>query len=159
MLEVCVGFALLGNLNEDFASKESIGTAFSALLVASGVVVTALGVLVYIASFVYRDSATGTTARMVRSFKLHKERRLGLQSPTPGKVECGEGGMVGLPVATNLHAPAMPEPTYVGFRERYGNDGSQGSFTSHEKPTAEEDDDKSVYSRTTYGTPLRNGCY
>jgi hypothetical protein len=49
MLEVCVGFALLGNLNEDFASKESIGTAFNTLLLASGVVVTALGVLVYIA--------------------------------------------------------------------------------------------------------------
>jgi hypothetical protein len=95
---------------------------------------------------------------MIRSFKLRKEP-LGLRSPTPGKAERGEGGMVRHSMAANLHAPAIPEPTYVGFRERYSNDSSEGSFASHGKPTAEEDDDKSVYSRTTYGTPLRNGYY
>jgi hypothetical protein len=46
---VAVGFCLLGNLNEDFASKEILGTNFNTLLVASGVITSMVGVCTFIA--------------------------------------------------------------------------------------------------------------
>jgi hypothetical protein len=49
LAEMGVGFCLLGNLNEDFASKESMGTAFNTLLIASGVCVSLTGLFSFIA--------------------------------------------------------------------------------------------------------------
>lgn len=82
--EIIVGFQLIGNLNERNASKETIGYSFNALLMAAGIIVSAMGVIVFIAvslphfcwlkyiltcpqSYVYSNSQTHTTARTFRS--------------------------------------------------------------------------------------------
>ncbi|KAA8903180.1 hypothetical protein FN846DRAFT_908226 [Sphaerosporella brunnea] len=73
--EVGVGVALLGNLNEDFPSKASMGSSFNALLIASGVCVCFTGLASFIASFIYRVKSTSETARMLRSIKRRRKLR------------------------------------------------------------------------------------
>lgn len=47
--EIVIGFQLLGNLNERYASKENIGYSFNALLMAAGITISAMGLIVFIA--------------------------------------------------------------------------------------------------------------
>lgn len=47
--EIIIGFQLIGNLNERNASKETIGYSFNTLLMAAGIIVSAMGVVVFVA--------------------------------------------------------------------------------------------------------------
>ncbi|CUS14646.1 unnamed protein product [Tuber aestivum] len=77
--QVVVGFFLLGNLNETAASKQNLGYSFNTLLTSAGVIVSFIGVVNFIASYVYSNSLTHTTARMVRSRSHMKARELDCQ--------------------------------------------------------------------------------
>ncbi|KAI9789687.1 MAG: hypothetical protein M1816_005862 [Peltula sp. TS41687] len=64
---VVLGVSILGNLNKEATSQESLGTAFWRIVISSGVLVSLLGFLNIIASFIFRDSALDITARQVRA--------------------------------------------------------------------------------------------
>ncbi|KAL7274034.1 hypothetical protein RUND412_003075 [Rhizina undulata] len=74
ILQLYAGINLLGNLNKTSASKENLGAAFNALLLAAGVLACIVGVCNFIISFVYRKSEPKVTARMIRSRKWQAAR-------------------------------------------------------------------------------------
>ncbi|KAI9849580.1 MAG: hypothetical protein M1838_000122 [Thelocarpon superellum] len=64
---IVVGVSVLGNLNKEATSQESLGLGFWRVVIASGIVVAVLGLLNIIASYVFRDSVLDVTARQVRA--------------------------------------------------------------------------------------------
>ncbi|KAJ4294545.1 hypothetical protein N0V90_008236 [Kalmusia sp. IMI 367209] len=62
-----LGFNMLGNMNKQATSQESLGMPFWRLLVASGILAIVIGFFNVVASFVFRDKARHITARRVRS--------------------------------------------------------------------------------------------
>jgi hypothetical protein len=64
---VVLGINMLGNLNKEVASQESLGLAFWRLVIASGILIFILGWMNLIASYVFRDRSKGITARQVRA--------------------------------------------------------------------------------------------
>lgn len=86
---IILGVSVLGNLNKEATSQESLGLAFWRIVISSGIVVIVLGFIniigvsrhhqslfakaipitdSYPQSYVFRDTKTGVTARMVRSY-------------------------------------------------------------------------------------------
>ncbi|KAI9873348.1 MAG: hypothetical protein M1830_000512 [Pleopsidium flavum] len=65
---IILGVSILGNLNKEATSQESLGLAFWRIVISSGIVVIVLGFINVIGSYVFRDIKTGVTARMVRSY-------------------------------------------------------------------------------------------
>ncbi|KAF2461385.1 hypothetical protein BDY21DRAFT_360514 [Lineolata rhizophorae] len=64
---IVLGINVLGNLNKETSSQQNMGLAFWRLVVASGIMVFILGVFNITASYVFRDSRNGISARRVRS--------------------------------------------------------------------------------------------
>ncbi|KAF1960356.1 hypothetical protein CC80DRAFT_466145 [Byssothecium circinans] len=62
-----LGLNMLGNMNKEATSQESLGMPFWRLLVAAGILAIVIGFFNVIASFVFRDKARFITARRVRS--------------------------------------------------------------------------------------------
>ncbi|KAH9876069.1 hypothetical protein J1614_003948 [Plenodomus biglobosus] len=62
-----IGLNLLGNMNKQATSQESLGMPFWRLLVASGILAIVIGFFNVVASFIFRDKARNITARRVRS--------------------------------------------------------------------------------------------
>lgn len=62
-----IGLNLLGNMNKQATSQESLGLPFWRLLLASGILAIVIGFFNVISSFVFRDKARNITARRVRS--------------------------------------------------------------------------------------------
>ena len=62
-----LGLNMLGNMNKEATSQQSLGLPFWRLLVASGILAIVIGVFNIIASFIFRDVARNITARLVRS--------------------------------------------------------------------------------------------
>ncbi|KAI4629170.1 uncharacterized protein J4E87_003431 [Alternaria ethzedia] len=71
-----VGLNMLGNMNKEATSQESLTLPFWRLLVASGILAIVIGFFNIVASFVFRDKSRRITARMVRSrgaMTLHED--------------------------------------------------------------------------------------
>jgi hypothetical protein len=64
---IALGNNILGNLNKEATSQESLGLAFWRLVIGAGIVIFILGWVNVIATYVFRDSYIGVTARQVRS--------------------------------------------------------------------------------------------
>ncbi|GAB7355037.1 hypothetical protein MBLNU459_g5637t1 [Dothideomycetes sp. NU459] len=64
---IVLGLNVLGNLNKPATSQQSLGLAAWRIVIGSGIVVLVLGVFNLIASYVFRDSRQGITARQVRA--------------------------------------------------------------------------------------------
>lgn len=64
---VVLGVSILGNLNKEATSQESLGTAFWRIVISAGILVALLGLLNIVASFIFRDRASGISSRQVRS--------------------------------------------------------------------------------------------
>ncbi|KAI9716036.1 MAG: hypothetical protein M1828_000503 [Chrysothrix sp. TS-e1954] len=62
-----LGVDILGNLNKPATSQKHMGLGFWRIVIASGILITILGFLNIIASFVFRDRKAGVTARQVRA--------------------------------------------------------------------------------------------
>ncbi|KAH7355629.1 hypothetical protein BKA66DRAFT_516047 [Pyrenochaeta sp. MPI-SDFR-AT-0127] len=62
-----IGLNMLGNMNKEATSQESLGMPFWRLLVASGILAIVIGFFNVVASFVFRDKSRNITARRVRS--------------------------------------------------------------------------------------------
>lgn len=63
---IVVGVSILGNLNKEATSEDSLGTAFWRIVIASGIVVCIMGTANFFASYWFRNKALGITARQVR---------------------------------------------------------------------------------------------
>ncbi|KAI8934397.1 hypothetical protein NX059_009133 [Plenodomus lindquistii] len=71
-----IGLNMLGNMNKQATSQESLGMPFWRLLVASGILAIVIGFFNVVASFIFRDKARNITARRVRSrgaMTLHED--------------------------------------------------------------------------------------
>ncbi|KAF2794734.1 hypothetical protein K505DRAFT_336662 [Melanomma pulvis-pyrius CBS 109.77] len=64
---IVIGFNLLGNMNKQATSQQSLGLPFWRLLVASGCLSIVIGFFNIVASFIFRDKSRHITARRVRS--------------------------------------------------------------------------------------------
>ncbi|KAF2745661.1 hypothetical protein M011DRAFT_469328 [Sporormia fimetaria CBS 119925] len=62
-----IGLNLLGNMNKEATSQESLGLPFWRLLVASGILAIVIGFFNVVASYIFRDKSRDITARQVRS--------------------------------------------------------------------------------------------
>ncbi|RMZ75881.1 hypothetical protein DV738_g5221, partial [Chaetothyriales sp. CBS 135597] len=64
---IALGNSILGQLNKEATSQESLGLAFWRVVIAAGVIVLVMGFVNVLASYVFRDTKTHLTARQVRS--------------------------------------------------------------------------------------------
>ena len=64
---IILGVSILGNLNKDATSVNSLGLSFWQIVIAAGIVSLILGVMNIIASYLFRSKKDGLTARMVRA--------------------------------------------------------------------------------------------
>ncbi|KPM45744.1 hypothetical protein AK830_g736 [Neonectria ditissima] len=62
-----IGCNILGKLNQPANASDEIGLPFWRLVLAAGVLAITFGILNIVCSFVFRDSANGISARIVRS--------------------------------------------------------------------------------------------
>ncbi|CAI6338380.1 unnamed protein product [Periconia digitata] len=62
-----LGLNMLGNMNKEATSQDSLGMPFWRLLVASGCLAIVIGFFNVVSSFVFRDTSRHITARRVRS--------------------------------------------------------------------------------------------
>ncbi|KAL2223463.1 hypothetical protein M432DRAFT_58010 [Thermoascus aurantiacus ATCC 26904] len=65
---VILGVTVLGDLNTPAASQEALSLPFWRIVVSSGILAMVLGVLNFVASFIFRDRANSLSARHVRSY-------------------------------------------------------------------------------------------
>ncbi|KAF2142415.1 uncharacterized protein K452DRAFT_297707 [Aplosporella prunicola CBS 121167] len=63
---IVLGINILGNLNKEATSAESLGLPMWRIVIASGIVILVLGFVNMVISYVFRDPNLGLTARMVR---------------------------------------------------------------------------------------------
>lgn len=68
ILMIILGVTILGNLNKQATSQKSLGTSYWSIVISSGIIVLILGVANVFASYIFRNSAQGITARMLRSY-------------------------------------------------------------------------------------------
>ncbi|KAI5784592.1 hypothetical protein EDC01DRAFT_662632 [Geopyxis carbonaria] len=139
--EVMIGFTLLGHLNEGFASKQNLGNAFHSLLLSTGVIISFIGVCNFIASFVYRETSTGRTARMMRSF-TYKEPELPSNSPAMDYKMRSPS-----PVTDYKTRSASPASTYNNAPYPMGYRGELGSPTPPTSVSACDHDCDHEHSR------------
>ncbi|KAF2736354.1 hypothetical protein EJ04DRAFT_171254 [Polyplosphaeria fusca] len=83
-----LGLNMLGNMNKQATSQETLGLPFWRLLVASGILSIIIGFFNVVASYVFRDKSRHITARRVRShgaISLTQEPDLESQTTQIGK--------------------------------------------------------------------------
>ena len=64
---ITLGINMLGNLNKEATSQESLGIEFWRIVIASGILSLIMGFFNITATFVFRDRQRGITARMARA--------------------------------------------------------------------------------------------
>ena len=66
-LMIILGISVLGNLNKSATSEHSLGTTIWQLVIASGIVVSLMGLFNIFANYMFREKSMGVTARQVRA--------------------------------------------------------------------------------------------
>ena len=64
---IFLGVSVLGNLNKSATSEQSLGTTIWQLVIASGIVVSIMGVINICANYMFREKSMDVTARQVRA--------------------------------------------------------------------------------------------
>ncbi|KAI1614878.1 hypothetical protein EDD37DRAFT_404496 [Exophiala viscosa] len=80
---VFLGNNMLGNLNKEATSQESLGLPFWRLVIASGIIVLVMGPINILATFIFRDRKTQVTARQVRSHGAVASHKVDVEAATP----------------------------------------------------------------------------
>ncbi|MCJ1244476.1 hypothetical protein MMC30_001674 [Trapelia coarctata] len=65
---IVVGVSILGNLNKDATSQQSLGMSFWQIVICSGILTTIMGVANIVVSYIFRDTGMDVTARMIRKW-------------------------------------------------------------------------------------------
>ena len=63
---IILGVSILGNLNKEATSEDSLGTAYWRIVISSGILACILGLVNIFASYMFRQKSLGVTARQVR---------------------------------------------------------------------------------------------
>ena len=63
---IILGVSILGNLNKEATSADSLGEAFWRIVIASGILACIIGLVNIFASYMFRHKSLGITARQVR---------------------------------------------------------------------------------------------
>lgn len=63
---IILGVSILGNLNKEATSEDSLGTSYWRIVIASGILACVLGLVNIFASYMFRNKALDITARQVR---------------------------------------------------------------------------------------------
>jgi len=90
---IVLGINMLGNLNKEATSQESLGMSFWRIVIASGCIIFILGWVNLIASYVFRDRSKNITARQVRAHgavAVHKTPIPSSASGTPSAPELAQ---------------------------------------------------------------------
>lgn len=64
---IILGNDILGNLNKNATSQQSLGLAFWRIVISSGIVVLVMGFVNIATTYIFRDPCLGVTARQIRS--------------------------------------------------------------------------------------------
>ncbi|CAF9914323.1 hypothetical protein IMSHALPRED_001880 [Imshaugia aleurites] len=88
IIMIVIGVSILGNLNKQATSEGSLGTTFWRLVIASGIVVSILGVANIFASYMFRQKSLGITARQVRDHGAVAPQKVYV-SPSPSRSQGG----------------------------------------------------------------------
>lgn len=87
---IILGVSVLGNLNKTATSENSLGTAVWQLVIASGIVVSLMGIFNIFANYMFRHKSLGITARQVRAYgstapqKIDVSPSLSVRTPKSG---------------------------------------------------------------------------
>lgn len=84
IIMIIIGVSILGNLNKQATSEGSLGTTFWRLVIASGIVVSILGVANIFANYMFRQKSLGITARQVRDHGAVAPQKVYV-SPSPSR--------------------------------------------------------------------------
>ncbi|KAF5014692.1 hypothetical protein F66182_14239 [Fusarium sp. NRRL 66182] len=68
LVMIIMGVSVLGNLNNDDYSEDNMGMPFWRIVASAGILAMTMGIVNFIASFVFADSENSLTARHVRSY-------------------------------------------------------------------------------------------
>lgn len=68
LIMVIMGVSVLGNLNNDDYSADKMGMPFWRIVASAGIMAMTMGIVNFIASFIFADSENKLTARHVRSY-------------------------------------------------------------------------------------------
>jgi hypothetical protein len=150
---VVLGINMLGNLNKEALSQESLGLAFWRVVISAGIIIFIMGWINLVASYVFRDRSQGVTARQVRAHgavAVHKSPMAQSAHGTPSAPELAR---------SFVKSPSTPTKSGNPFRiitsERRGSilpSYHTGSPTSPPYPTHHDTapvSPTSKYSRTT----------
>lgn len=85
IIMIIIGVSILGNLNKQATSEGSLGTTFWRLVIASGIVVSILGVANIFASYMFRQKSLGITARQVRDHGAVAPQKVYLGPTSPSR--------------------------------------------------------------------------
>ncbi|KAM0715260.1 hypothetical protein Q7P37_008758 [Cladosporium fusiforme] len=151
-----LGINMLGNLNKEATSQESLGLAFWRIVIASGIIIFILGWLNLLASYIFRDRKQGITARQVRAHgavAVHK-------TPMPGSSSTHSSPSAPELAQSYINHPSTPtksstsNPFRILTSER--RDSILPSYHAHTSPISppypthqEPISPTSKYSRTT----------
>ena len=143
IMMIILGVTILGNLNKQATSQHSLGTSYWSIVISSGIIVLILGVANIFASYIFRNSSQGITARMLRSYGAvapqkvlpsaasSTRRRRSFHLPTPNSLpsyynspKVGE--------ARNISAPLNNiQPAQFSKFDRRGDDVEQPDMAHH----------------------------
>ena len=153
---IVLGINMLGNLNKEVASQESLGLAFWRVVIAAGILIFILGCMNLIASYVFRDSSKGITARQVRAHgavAIHKTPMPQSAHSTPSAPELAQ---------SYINNPVTPTKSSNPFRIMHSDrresilpsyhtssptSAASPPYPTHRDPTPGSPTSK--YSRTT----------
>lgn len=76
ILMVVIGVTILGNLNKEATSEDSLGTPVWRIVIASGIVACIFGIINIFVSYCFRNRALGITARQVRAHGKTAEQKV-----------------------------------------------------------------------------------
>ncbi|KAH7125111.1 hypothetical protein B0J11DRAFT_435049 [Dendryphion nanum] len=136
-----LGLNMLGNMNKEATSQESLGLPFWRLLVASGILAIVIGFFNIVASFVFRDTSLNVTARQIRS---HGKVAL-------TRAENRELDSKALSIATHMTGSSSlhkTTPTITSTTPRI-------DMSTEDPPLATPTKEESRFSRFTWGSPIR----
>lgn len=136
---IVLGLNMLGNMNKEATSQESLTLPFWRLLVASGILAIVIGFFNLVASYIFRNPSLGVTARQIRSH-----------------------GKVALTRAENrdLDSKALSINTHMTGNSSMHKNSPHLSITTprvdmSDEPAAVSPAKENRFSRFTWGSPIR----
>lgn len=127
---LALGTLILGNLNKEATSEDSLGTSCWQLLIASGIVTSIFGLINIVANYLFRKKKLGVSARMVRAY--------GASAPQHAADIYANSGARGADIYNEWHDKAVLPSHSSSFTElKHANStGSRGTTGMPPRPAS-----------------------